>query len=849
MMNDSYTYSSDVEVHVIPHPSKPTTWHRNVDIEDNDDDDGDDDDDDDASPRVPLATIDHDSTPRRQPRTTPGIGMGTPLFLLSSPASSPVQFGTWEGVGMDKGKGKGKSKEVVQIDLLDESSDEERGITQGAMKVLSSESSSDDGEAIVVQGSSRRPPQRTASLPVRPPTSDEDGELPDPATLGFAPSRSIYLGPTVGPSRAGPAASTSSVSPGFILRSRLGMHPTDANYLDNLHQQNKNKKARRPPVPNPFRDAPPLPPALAARRSGSGSASAILSMLDHLPVYHKAKSSSSTTKRKRKRVGIYDDDDDEEGEATTTDSSEIDETSASFRGPPRQFIMNNEGGPVVELDWREETRVWEKEMREEMAGKKKRKKERERRKSEEGKRERAQAKERERAVAVAGNAKRKASTLSLDERATVKANKAAEKERKAVEKARLAKEKAALVKANNLRAGDKATTVMELTIHLSGSDFDQLSDTEDEEEEDGGEGGKKKKKAKKGKKSEQPQWMNIAKLLQTRMDPQGCVVESPETPRRDIGCEGAIRWTRWCDRRWNMEKSIFEPLGEGNELVVEEDSRLIYISCLLFECVPSSALQLSTQIANKTLLRNLQKIQERIGAHSQIILMHYGLNSLYREMENAKQAAYREDTRLRLDNVPLAGPSAPRSVGIGEKQPEKEVIQMELLRVQSQSRCFMIAVNSVEEAVDWIEQLTYDVSQKPYQYVCYRIFLGPREEILTCFATNFYRRQKNMHIAALGTGEDKFASGSNLEDTYVKMLATLKSVTEPVAKGIVGHYPTIKDLYDGWAKLPSGERKNMLVGIGRGSNVTGVATNRTIGAKLSETIYKIFCSEDPGMFL
>ncbi|SGY47890.1 BQ5605_C001g00587 [Microbotryum silenes-dioicae] len=822
-MNDSYTYSSDVEVHVIPQPSKPATWHRNVDIEDNDDDD----DDDDASPRVPLATIDHDSTPRRQPRTTSGIGIGTPLFLLSSPAASPVQFGTWEGVGMDrgKGKGKGKGKEVVQIDLLDESSDEDQGITQGAMKVLSSESSSDDGVAIVVQGSSRRPLQRTAPLPVRPPTSDEDGELPDPATLGFAPSRSTYLGPTVGPSRAGPAASTSSVSPSFILRSRLGMHPTDANYLDNLHQQIKTKKkARRPPVPNPFRDAPPLPPALAARRSGSGSA--ILSMLDHLPVYHKAKS-STTTKRKGKRVGIYDDDDDEDGSATTTDSSEIDETCASFRGPPRQFIMNSEGGPVVELDWREETRVWEKEMREEMAGKKKRKKERERRKSEEGKRERAQAKEREKAVAVAvaGNAKRKASTLSLDERETIKANKAAEKERKAVEKARLAKEKAALVKANNLRAGDKATTVMELTIHLSGTDFDQFSDTEDEEEEDGGEGGKKKKKAKKGKKSEQPQWMNITKLLQTRMNPQGCVVEAPETPRRDIGCEGTIRWTRWCDRRWNMEKNIFEPLGEGNELVVEEDSRLIYISCLLFECVPSSALQLSTQIADKTLLRNLQKIQERIGAHSQIILMHYGLNSLYREMENAKQAAYREDTRLRLDNVPLAGPSAPRSVGIGEKQPEKEVIQMELLRVQSQSRCFMIAVNSVEEAVDWIEQLTYDVSQKPYQ------------------------RQKNMHIAALGTGEEKFASGSNLEDTYVKMLATLKSVTEPVAKAIVGHYPTIKELYDGWAKLPSGERKNMLVGIGRGSNVTGVATNRTIGAKLSETIYKIFSSEDPSMFL
>ena len=28
-----------------------------------------------------------------------------------------------------------------------------------------------------------------------------------------------------------------------------------------------------------------------------------------------------------------------------------------------------------------------------------------------------------------------------------------------------------------------------------------------------------------------------------------------------------------------------------------------------------------------------------------------------------------------------------------------------------------IAVDTVEEAVDWLEQICYDVSQKPYQYV------------------------------------------------------------------------------------------------------------------------------------
>ncbi|SCV74224.1 BQ2448_6656 [Microbotryum intermedium] len=779
---DSSMYSSDVEMQVISKTSRETgrssiSWHRPDDLDDKD-----------ASPRV----ADHSTRRRRQSRlpmmpTTTSTGVAAPLFLLSSPVAS--------GGGTYQGKGKGK--EVVEIDLLDSDSEGDEG-QAAAVELLSSGSGSeDDGGDVVVQGSPKRRPQKSHEPPPRPPTSDEDGELPDPVTMGFAPARAVRRPIMTG--RA-PIASTSS--------------------------------ARLPPEDPPRQPTPPPPPARTTCQSGSGSA--ILSMLDQLPAYNKALKATKTntntnrtkayskTTTKRKRSVIYDDDDDEEGAtqtsiSTDSDSEELDDTSASFRGPPRMYMMNSEGGPIVELPWREESAIWEKEMAKERAHKKAKKKEKTRNKAEEKAREKAQEKEKGAAVAV--NGKRKAGfqapPLSLDERETIKANKAAEKERKALEKARLAKEKAALVKANNLRAGDKATTVRELTIHLSGTDFDPLSDTEDEEDEEGvGAGGKKKKKAKKRKKSEQPQWINITKLLQQRMDPQGCAVECPEMPRRDLGCEGAIRWTRWCDRRWNMEKSIFEPLGEGNEIVVEEDSRLVYIS----------ALQLSTQIANKTLLRNLKKIQERIGAHSQIILMHYGLNALYREMENAKQAAYREDARSRLDHVPVVRPSVPRWVGIGERQPDKEVIQMELLRrvmlkrVQSQSRCFMIAVNSVEEAVDWIEQLTYDVSQKPYQ------------------------RQKNMHIAALGTGEEKFASGSNLEDTFVKMLATLKSVTEPVAKGIVGHYPTVKNLYDGWAKLPLGERKNMLVGIGRGSNVTGVATNRTIGTKLSETIYKIFTS-------
>jgi hypothetical protein len=68
----------------------------------------------------------------------------------------------------------------------------------------------------------------------------------------------------------------------------------------------------------------------------------------------------------------------------------------------------------------------------------------------------------------------------------------------------------------------------------------------------------------------------------------------------------------------------------------------------------------------------------------------------------------------------------------------------------------------------------------------------------------------------LGTQEANLPSGKDLQDTYIKMLHSLKGVTEPIAKGIAGVYPTMRSLYEAWEKCKGGEqgRKEMLSGIG-----------------------------------
>lgn len=77
------------------------------------------------------------------------------------------------------------------------------------------------------------------------------------------------------------------------------------------------------------------------------------------------------------------------------------------------------------------------------------------------------------------------------------------------------------------------------------------------------------------------------------------------------------------------------------------------------------------------------------------------------------------------------------------------------------------------------------------------------------------RRLKHSHIAMLGTSEDKVVSGKDLQDTYIKMLASLPRVTEAIAKGIVAEYPTVRSLYERYERCrDERERKEMLVGIG-----------------------------------
>lgn len=60
---------------------------------------------------------------------------------------------------------------------------------------------------------------------------------------------------------------------------------------------------------------------------------------------------------------------------------------------------------------------------------------------------------------------------------------------------------------------------------------------------------------------------------------------------------------------------------------------------------------------------------------------------------------------------------------------------------------------------------------------------------------------------------DKIASGTGDEDTYIKMLSSIKGSTTSMAEGIGRIYPSIRSLYEGYEQA-GGDREccEMLIG-------------------------------------
>lgn len=96
-------------------------------------------------------------------------------------------------------------------------------------------------------------------------------------------------------------------------------------------------------------------------------------------------------------------------------------------------------------------------------------------------------------------------------------------------------------------------------------------------------------------------------------------------------------------------------------------------------------------------------------------------------------------------------------------------------------------------------------------------------------------------------GKIESSDRGDYHKTYVNMLACINGVTEPIARALAETYPTWQQLLQAQANAPV--PKHALQGIGILNKVNGAATNRAIGAALSERIHIVLTSKDPNLLL
>jgi hypothetical protein len=87
-----------------------------------------------------------------------------------------------------------------------------------------------------------------------------------------------------------------------------------------------------------------------------------------------------------------------------------------------------------------------------------------------------------------------------------------------------------------------------------------------------------------------------------------------------------------------------------------------------------TALELSWLIAKDELQTHIATVQTLLPPHVHLFLMVSGLGALFAKMRSAKNKQYKNGV-LGDDDVP-----APTNVGIGEGQPDKDRIEIQLVK-------------------------------------------------------------------------------------------------------------------------------------------------------------------------
>ncbi|CBQ72401.1 conserved hypothetical protein [Sporisorium reilianum SRZ2] len=311
-------------------------------------------------------------------------------------------------------------------------------------------------------------------------------------------------------------------------------------------------------------------------------------------------------------------------------------------------------------------------------------------------------------------------------------------------------------------------------------------------------------------------------------------------------CDGVVapplvRFRRKVKAEWNTERRHWVPLDR--EEVQREAMVIVYVDAKEIVQLVGEGGEEGLESWYGDLKRRLAAMDGGTEGEPQVFLICQGLVKFYSRLRANENRAYTARIRQQLaENQPVASTAAAdqatstSSDAAGKPArrkgntvannaaedaatpPAQAVVERSLLQLKLIQRCYVIHAASLVDGVEWVHQLTSDLSLKPYKSL------------------------RDTHLSfAVDTGRNTTSSSSAA--IYATMLQQIPRVTPAIASSITTIYPSLHALVSAYQRCTDeGEQKAMLSGVQVQSNKDGTerrGNRMNLGLQLSKRVHAV----------
>ncbi|KAL9938579.1 hypothetical protein V8E36_002298 [Tilletia maclaganii] len=230
-------------------------------------------------------------------------------------------------------------------------------------------------------------------------------------------------------------------------------------------------------------------------------------------------------------------------------------------------------------------------------------------------------------------------------------------------------------------------------------------------------------------------------------------------------------------------------------------------------------------------------------AHSaafQLFFVVIGLQVHFHKVQQKNDQDYRKEVQQRLARRDLDDGAAEEGTALTSSRRKKQTVQemyahvdqeaaeLELLRLTMEHGVYVIHSKSLIDAVESIVDIVGEVGIRPYKMIA------------------------NSHLPFC-TDSIKIRTAAGEANTYNAMLQQIPRVTEPAARAVQAHYPTLRSLMEAYDCAREADLRarttsrvdDLLAECEILNRVDGKATSRKAGKAMSKRIGFVMTQEDP----